>query len=171
MSVSAAKLTAPTPSNALGLISLPTRLLNPSCAVARVLSKTPGVGLEPTTSRLTAERICQIELPRIGLPRKGVGDCTTLYVSGILPYEPDDSRLNRGVAVGAQEYTLARLECRLRDRPCHASVAEREALLGRHKMVELQSGNASVVPTSLARTPGAFHEQLLDPSTPAGDGL
>jgi hypothetical protein len=25
---------------------------------------TPGVGLEPTTSRLTAERIYQIELPR-----------------------------------------------------------------------------------------------------------
>jgi hypothetical protein len=43
----------------------------PSSAPAQLvlIATTPGVGLEPTTSRLTVERICQIELPRIGLPR------------------------------------------------------------------------------------------------------
>jgi hypothetical protein len=47
-------------------------------AAAIVEGLTPGVGLEPTTSRLTVERICQIELPRIGLPRKGIQLTTTV---------------------------------------------------------------------------------------------
>jgi hypothetical protein len=46
---------------------------------------TPGVGLEPTTSRLTVERICQIELPRIGLPLIRVG-------RGRILREPNPSR-------------------------------------------------------------------------------
>jgi hypothetical protein len=68
MNVSAAKVTAPTPSDALDLIPIPTRLMKPSCVAARVLSKAPGVGLEPTTSRLTAERYRQLSYPGSDYP-------------------------------------------------------------------------------------------------------
>ena len=59
----------------------------------------PGVGLEPTTSRLTGERILPIELPRIGLPRN---DTRAL---SILPHV-SNACLNLGVAVAAQQHTL-----------------------------------------------------------------
>ncbi len=51
---------------------------------AVVTAGTPGVGLEPTTSRLTVERICQIELPRTELPRKG-SRRLAVYVSDRAP--------------------------------------------------------------------------------------
>ena len=59
-----------------------------------------GVGLEPTTSRLTAERICQIELPRTALPRT---DRPGSFGDG------SDSSLDFRMAVGAQEDALGRL--------------------------------------------------------------
>jgi hypothetical protein len=34
----------------------------------RLLQNTPGVGLEPTTSRLTVERICQLSYPGSSCP-------------------------------------------------------------------------------------------------------
>ena len=36
----------------------------------RLFKNTPGVGLEPTTSRLTVERICQLSYPGSSYPGK-----------------------------------------------------------------------------------------------------
>src|SRR5262249_56871360 len=44
------------------------------------LHKAPGVGLEPTTSRLTAERVCQLSYPGSGYPGDS-GGSATLYVA------------------------------------------------------------------------------------------
>jgi hypothetical protein len=50
----------------------PSKRTAPGSPEAAVSSSygAPGVGLEPTTFRLTAGRICQIELPRNELPVK-----------------------------------------------------------------------------------------------------
>ncbi len=56
----------------LGARARPRRRGDRARGEAGGLKEAPGVGLEPTTSRLTVERICQIELPRIGLPRTRV---------------------------------------------------------------------------------------------------
>jgi hypothetical protein len=129
------------------------------------------VGLEPTTSRLTAERICQIELPRIELPRIRDGGHLGLYASGIARRRRDHSSLYLGVAIGAQEDALARLRLRLCQRSSYASVTQREALIGRHKVVKLKRRNTATVAAYAASSACLIHEHLLYPTSASCDCL
>jgi hypothetical protein len=68
----------------------------------------PGVGIEPTTSRLTVERICLIELPRIDVHY--VGTLAALR-------RPDDTSLHFRMAVRAKQNALCGLRPDCGQRP------------------------------------------------------
>ncbi len=76
----------------------------------------PGVGLEPTTSRLTVERICQLSYPGSGYPGARPGTRVGFYASRILLRQHGESGLHLGVTVRANKHALARLSFRLLQR-------------------------------------------------------
>jgi hypothetical protein len=85
------------------------RRRSPSDSRLPATFEAPGVGIEPTTSRLTVERICLIELPRTDV-------CATsekLAVSSRL----DDTSLHFRMAVRAEEDAFPRLRPHCLKRP------------------------------------------------------
>src|SRR4051812_34697626 len=100
-------------------------------------SRAPGVGLEPTTFRLTAGRICQIELPRNELSR------TDLDRLG--PRQCSDSGLDFSVAVRAQQHAFPCLFERAVQGAGDAPVGNRERLGGRLDVMELQRDERAVI--------------------------
>ena len=115
------------------------------------------MGLEPTTSRLTVERICQIELPRIAenelrrTPRPPLG-C-----------DAHDTCLDFGMAVSAEKRTFRRLRSRFRKRSGDAGVPQRELLAGGIQMVELERPDMPGVAAEHTGSPVFGDQSLLDP--------
>jgi hypothetical protein len=119
------------------------------------------VGLEPTTSRLTAERICQIELPRTEL----------LRIVGYDGRKLSDSSLDLGVAVRAQQHALGDLRTRTVERSPNAPVGDAEVLRRAVDVVELQSTDVTVVATQPTRAARLVDERRLDLAPTRGDRL
>jgi hypothetical protein len=78
--------------------------------------------------------------------------------------------LDLRVAVGAEQHALLRLGARRLERPGHALAREREGLLRRIPVVEVQSAERSVVPAEGTRAAGLLDEEPLDLASPALDG-
>ena len=71
-------------------------------------NEAPGVGLEPTTSRLTAERVCQLSYPGSGDPGQ-TGSLGAIVRRPICLRERDEPGLDLGVTIRAEKYALAHL--------------------------------------------------------------
>jgi hypothetical protein len=127
--------------------------------------ETPGVGIEPTTSRLTAERICLIELPRTVLCLRATPD--KVAASG----DFDDTCLHLRVAVGAKQNALCSLPPDYLERPSDAASGEPELLFLAVAMVKLERADPPVVPADLAATAGLPDEDLLQPAPPTRHGF
>src|SRR5438105_4958052 len=123
-------------------------------------NEAPGVGLEPTTSRLTAERVCQLSYPGSGYPG------LTGRLGGIVRRrrdrrESDESGLDLGVTIRAQKDALTRLCLQPLERhggtPCIHFVALQRGL----EVVEVQGSHVPVIPTYATRPSRLLHQDLL----------
>src|SRR3981081_3790438 len=96
----------------------------------------PGVGLEPTTSRLTVERICQLSYPGSCYPGRGPGaqHCTR----SIRLSQHDDAALDLRMAVGAEDHALLFLGPQGGDRRRGSPGVDFVALARRFDVVEVQ---------------------------------
>ena len=102
------------------------------------------MGLEPTTSRLTAERCYQIELPRIDMGYLGFPSSRlTLSIwFGHFLY----ARLDQRVAIRTQQDALLRLSPHPSDAAGDSLMAEMELLRRRIHMMKLERGGMGCKP-------------------------
>ena len=138
----------------------------------RAASKARGVGLEPTTTRLTAEHSA-IELPPT-VPHRVVNLWSVGSHAALSPSrgcEETDARLDLSVAVGAQQGALSRLGAQHVHRACESARAQAEPLLRPVQVMELERSDAPVVAAGDALSAGLGYQCSLRGTAPAGDRL
>src|SRR5215217_1871061 len=123
------------------------------------MATAPGVGLEPTTFRLTVGRVCQLSYP---------GPLRSRPVIGRVGAECSDPGFDFRVARRAEQDALRGLLTSVRERQPKAAVSEREGLRRGVDVVEVQRRGGAVVTAEDARSSCRRDQRLLDPA-PAGD--